>query len=67
MSFRVNYFHIIKDETYFIPSYKHCGEHQINVFCNRCSIKTLIPIGMGENYDLCLNCVNELQENIKYF
>ena len=62
----MNFFHIIKDGTYFNPSYKHYGEHQIDVFCNRCSIKTLFCIGMGENYDLCFNCVNELQENIKY-
>lgn len=66
MSSLINYFHIIKYGTYFCPSYRHYSEDPIDVFCDRCSVKTFVSLGLGDNYDLCLDCVNELKENIKY-
>jgi len=46
--------------------WKHYSEHPIDVFCDRCSKKTLLSIGLADKYDLCLDCVEELNSNIKY-
>ena len=60
-----NYFEIIKNGNLYDPAYKHYGNTECIVNCNRCyDIKLSICYGY-DNLDLCLNCYNTIKHNLE--
>lgn len=48
----------IENGKFYYPAWKHYRSIESNVVCDRCDKTNLIScIGYGDNFDLCLNCV----------
>jgi len=62
----MSYQNIIQNGNYFFPAWKHYGNPQLNVTCDRCNKTNLQAcIGYGDR-DLCLLCADNLTSfNIK--
>lgn len=54
---------VVNNGNYFFPAWKHYGNKNLAVNCDRCNKSNLQAcIGYGE-IDLCLNCVDILTNN----
>lgn len=54
---------ICQDGVYYIPAWRHYNT-QVSVVCDRCN-KTHLSACIGyQNYDLCLNCVDKISEQL---
>ena len=57
---------IFKNGIYYCPASKHYSSNEsINIVCDRCK-RTNIDICIGyETYDLCLQCIQEINQQLK--
>ena len=56
---------ILKNGTYYNPASKHYNFNSTNVVCDRCR-KTGLDMCIGfESYDLCLQCVQDVNSQLK--
>jgi len=54
---------IINNGVYYFPAWKHYGNQNLTVNCDRCNKSNLQAcIGHGD-IDLCLSCVDQLTNN----
>lgn len=54
---------IINNGIYFFPAWKHYGNQNLTINCDRCNKSNLQAcIGHGD-IDLCLSCVDQLTNN----
>lgn len=50
------FFPLVHNGKYFFPAWKHYGNPQTTVVCDRCLKSNLIASIGWENRDLCMNC-----------
>lgn len=56
---------ILKNGTYYNPASKHYNGNSTNVVCDRCR-KTGLDMCIGyETYDLCLQCIQDTNSQLK--